>query len=65
MQKTVYFPDDTVTNGIMERSGFLMKEYRVSFSEIVYQALKDFVSVKRPKPKNGDFRNAKFANLRG
>jgi hypothetical protein len=65
MQKTIYLPDNKIAEGIVERVEFLMKEYSVSFSEIVFQALRDFVSVARPKVKKEDFRNAKLANIRG
>jgi len=64
MQRTIYFPDNMVAEGVMERTNFLMKEYRVSFSEIVFQALQEFVQIKRPKVVKKDFRNAKLANLR-
>jgi hypothetical protein len=65
MQRTVYFPKGKVTEGVVERTEFLMAEYDVSFSEIVFQALKEFVAMPRPKLKKGDFRNAKLANIRG
>jgi len=64
MQRTIYFPDNAITEGVMARANFLKKEYRVSFSEVVFQALQEFVQIKRPKVVKKDFRNAKLANLR-
>jgi len=68
MQRSVYFPDDRETKGILERIEERRKPYNASFSEVVLTGLK--LVLEQPiskdakkEAKKGGFRAKKLAGM--
>lgn len=55
--KPVYFKECPETNAILKRVQILEKSLDRSFSEIVRDALKTYVSIQKPAGKNVDYKD--------